>query len=170
MCCFRVEKKKNEILFSSANSMCTREQKLYAEIATLNQWRRATSSRNSFKSPSVLASKADAVTAGASGQQNQWWVQPEALVCHQGGPQRAASLQLLSHHPGCLGLLSTFDLEGTYPWPCIFSSVWLELLVILYSETVRVLFVCLLPPPNLVPYHYTYLQWLIASVQANWQN
>lgn len=31
------KEKKNEILFSSANSMCTREQKLYAEIATLNQ-------------------------------------------------------------------------------------------------------------------------------------
>lgn len=59
--------------------MCTREQKLYAEIATLNQHKRAISPISSSKSPTVVTNKADAITAGASGQQNQWWAQAGAL-------------------------------------------------------------------------------------------
>lgn len=165
---FQGGKEQIQIHFTSANRMCTREQKLYAEIATLNQQRGATSPRNSFKSLTVLANKADAVMAGASGQQNWSWAQPGALLCHQGGAQ-SSSLQLLSDHPCCLRLWSAFDLDGTYPWSCIFSTVWLEF-VILYSQTIRCLFVCLLAcffPPNFEPYHYTYLQWLIANVQAD---
>lgn len=122
--------------------MCIIEQKLHAEIATLNQHKRATSPRNSLKSPTVLANKADAMTAGASGQQNQWWAQTGALGATREGhrEQHCCSSAHVILLPRAVEHLWS---HYAYPWPCIFSSVWLEL-VILYSETITLgVLVCL---------------------------
>lgn len=90
VCCFIEEKNKSEWLFLSANSMCTTEQTVNWNYNSEEQLL-----QEICLCPTVLASKADAIMAGASGQQNWWWAQLGELLCHQEGTE---SLQLFSHH------------------------------------------------------------------------
>lgn len=142
MCCFREENNKKLKYFCQVLIDCVLENKncmlkLQHETKKEEQLLQETRLRVSpFLQIRLMQLQLEPLASKIGGG-----ARPGALLCHQGGAQ-SSSLQLLSDHPCCLGLWSAFDLDGTYPWPCIFSSVWLEL-VILYSETIRVLFVCL---------------------------